>query len=82
MKDIIKSIFNNHEINKVTMIEENDSCTFIIHSMTNSIPLERWENLENLLKYVIKKEIYLCSYPQAITYFQKEFINKGVIINE
>ena len=49
--------------------------------MTSEMPFERWDNLENLLKYCTKKEIQLSSYPQAKKYLKEDYLNKGVIIN-
>lgn len=78
---IIKSIFVSHNIHKIIFIEEKSSLTFVICSMENEISSEKWENLENILKYHTKKEITLLSYPQVLKYLGKDFLSKGVMID-
>ena len=57
---IIKSIFSNYCIEKVIFLEEENSNTFIICSMNESISLDRWNNLENVLtEYTKKKNILI-----------------------
>ena len=79
-KDIIKSIFSNYEIDKVILVEEKDFFSFFIYSMKKSIPLERWNNLENILKEILHKEITLLPYNQALKVLGNEYFNKGVVI--
>jgi len=78
--NIIKSIFNNHSINKAIFIEERTFITYIIYDMSESLPLERWEHLEAILKEYTKKEVALLPYNQAITNLGSDYINKGVTI--
>ena len=78
--NLLKSIFDNHSIDKVILVDNNECLNFIINSMEENLELSRWENLENILKHVTKKEILLLSYPQAKQYLGQEYLNKGVII--
>ena len=79
-KDIIKSIFVNYHISKIIMIEEKDFYAFVIEKMSESIALDRWEQLENVLKDYTKKEISLIPYKQAYNQLGKKYLDKGVII--
>ena len=80
-KDIIKSIFINYHISKIIiMIEENDFYAFVIGKMNESISLDRWEQLENVLKDYTNKEISLIPYNQAYNQLGKKYLDKGVII--
>ena len=78
--EIIKDIFKSHKINKVIMIKEPQILNFVICSMSSSLDFNRWNNLENILKYHTKEEISLTSYHQAEKYLGKDYLNKGVII--
>lgn len=78
---IIKDILNSHYINSAILIENSDEYNIIICSMEKEIPFERWENLENLLKYCTKKDVILSSYHQTKKYLGEEYLKKGVIIN-
>ena len=80
--NILKSIFENHKIKKVIVVEEATFLNFIICSMAESISFDRWTNLENILKYHTNKEISLTSHHQALKYFGKNYLSKGVIICE
>lgn len=77
---ILKSIFSNYSINKVVFIEEDNFNTFLICSMSENISLERWNNLESILKEYSKKEVSLLPFSQAYKYLKEEYISKGVII--
>ena len=79
-KSIMKSIFSNYHISKIIMIEEKNFYAFIIEKMNESISLDRWEQLENVLKDYTKKEISLIPYMQAYNQLGKKYLDKGVII--
>lgn len=79
--NIIKSIFTSHHINKIILIDETSSYTFVICSMHESISSNKWDNLENILKYHVKKDVTILSHPQALKYLGNDFLNKGVIID-
>ena len=79
-KKILKSIFNNYFINKVIYIEEDNSILFLICSMNDSISLERWENLENVLHEYLNKKINLLPFVQASKFIQENYLKKGEII--
>ena len=78
--DIIKSIFDNHSIDKVTLIEESNFITYILYNMKENLSLERWNHLEIILKSYTKKDVVLLPYNQAITHLDAEFLDKGVTI--
>lgn len=78
--NIIKSMFKNYHMNKVIMIEEKDFYAFIIGSMPESISIDRWEQLENILKDYTKKDVSLIPYKQACNQLGKKYLDKGVII--
>lgn len=79
-KKVIKSIFSNYSISEVIFIKENSFCSFIICSMKESISLDRWDNLENILKEYTSMDISLTPLEQALKYLSKEYLSKGVII--
>ena len=79
-KDIIKSIFSNYSIDKIIFINEEEFCSFIICSMNDNLSLERWENLENILKDYVNKEVSLLPLVQACNQLGKDYLKKGVII--
>ena len=79
-KSILKSIFSNYFIKKFIVIEENDFNAFIIMSMKECISLERWNNLEKILKEYTKKDVSLLPFSQAYRYLGKSYISKGVVI--
>ena len=79
-KSIIKSIFSNYHISKIIMIEEKNFYAFVIGKMNESISLDRWEQLENVLKDYTNKEISLIPYNQAYNQLGKKYLDKGVII--
>ena len=76
--EIFASVFKHHQINKVMLIEHNDCFNFLISDMSSSITLDRWEHLENILRDLTKKEINIIPYSQAIVFFNKEMLAKGV----
>ncbi len=77
---IIKAIFSNYSIDEVIFIKESSFCSFIICSMNENISLDRWNNLENILKEYTSNEVSLLSLEQALKYLGNEYISKGVII--
>lgn len=79
--NIIKDILKSHHINSAIVIDNGTSYNIVICSMTGDIPFERWSNLEYLLKYCTKKDIYLSSYPQVKKYLKEDYLSKGVVIN-
>ena len=79
-KKIIKEIFSNYSINKVIFIEEKSFNSFIIVSMNESISLTRWENLENILKEYLNKDVTLLPLSQALKALGENHLRKGEII--
>ena len=79
--NIIKDILKSHYINSAILIDNNDEYNIVICSMKKEISFEKWDNLENLLKYCTKKDVCFSSYPQAKKYLGEEYLKKGVIIN-
>lgn len=79
-KNIIKSIFENHSIYKVIFIEEKEFISFIICNMNESIELNKWNNLENILTEYLKKDVCLLPLSQALEYLGKDYIDKGEVI--
>lgn len=79
-KNVLKSIFSNYHIKKVIYLEEDAFSTFIIYPMSESISLERWTNLETVLKDYLNKEVNLLPLCQAIKFLGETKIKKGVII--
>jgi hypothetical protein len=78
--EVIRDIFHAYSIKKVIFIEEESFNTFIICSMQEILPIERWNNLENVLSEYTNKKINLFPLLQANKYLDEEYINKGVII--
>lgn len=76
----LQSVFSSYKINSVVLVENESSIDFIISNMENSISLDNWENLENVLKDVYKKNINLLTKEQCLKYLGKDFLNKGVTI--
>ena len=56
-QNIVKSIFKSHSINKVVYIDEGSFNSFIIYEMSNSISVDKWNNLEHLLQDITKKKL-------------------------
>lgn len=79
-RKIIKSIFSNYSVNEIIFIEESTFYTFIMCSMSKNISLDRWDNLENILKEYTSKDVCLIPIEQAKKHLGKEYISKGVII--
>ena len=77
---IIKSILSNYSISEFIFLEEKDFDSIIICSMKESIPLERWNNLENILKEYLQKEISILPLSQAKKTLSDNQLNKGVWI--
>lgn len=76
----LQSVFSSYKINSVVLVENESSMDFIISNMENSISLDNWENLENVLKDIYKKNINLLTKEQCLKYLGKDFLNKGVTI--
>ena len=77
---VLKSIFNNHSIKDVVILDETDSFTFVISGMDEHISLNRWNNLEKLLNEYLGKPITLISFEQAIKLIGKDRLKKGVVL--
>ena len=75
---LLHSIFKAHGIEKVSFIKTDDNYIFLLEEMNTSIPLQRWEHLENILMDVIKENISLLPIEQAKKYFDT---NKKVVIS-
>lgn len=78
--EIIKSILSSYSIDEFIFIEEKDFDAIIISSMKYSLPLERWINLENVLKEYIEKNISILPLSQAKKYLGEKYLAKGVIV--
>lgn len=81
-KNILSSIFDNYDIQKVVLIQKDETYNFIISNMSSSLTLERWEYLENILKDITKKSINIIPFPQAEKYFDSNLLNKGLVIKQ
>ena len=79
-KDILGQIFNNYGINKVLLIDMENSCSFLISEMSCSLNLDRWEYLENILMDLTKKIVNIIPISQAKKYFPEDLIAKGEVI--
>ena len=79
-KNILSQVFDNYGINKVMLLEYNNSYNFLISEMNKELSLDRWEYLENILKDITKKNINLIPYSQAKKYFNDDINLKGEVI--
>lgn len=79
-KGLIKSIFNCYSIKKVIYIKQKDFISFIICSMQENISIEKWNNLENVLKETFNSEISLLPLSQALKILTRTQLDKGVVI--
>lgn len=78
--NFIKSIINTYGIKKVSIIEGITTLDVIIHSMKDSLPLEKWNLIENVLNDATNKTINLITYNQAIKHLGESYISKGQVI--
>lgn len=76
----LKSIFNSYKIDSVVLVENTNELDFVISNMNSSISLNEWENLENILKDIYKKDVNIMSKNQCIKYLGNDFLSKGVVI--
>ncbi len=77
---IIKSILSSHSITEAIFIEEKEFNSIIICSMKESLPLNRWNNLESILKEYTEKDVAILHLSQAKKYLGEKQLSKGVII--
>lgn len=66
--NLLVSIFEAHKVDSVYYLKDNEDFIFLIKKMDSSIPLERWEHLENVLKDVTKTNVSILSYDYAKMY--------------
>ena len=76
----LKSIFNSYKINNVVLVENDNELNFVISNMNSNISLTEWENLENILKDIYKKNINIMTKNQCVKYLGNDFLSKGVVI--
>lgn len=76
----LRSIFTSYRIEHVILVKEESSLNFVISNMKSNISLNNWENLENILKDIYKKEINIITKEQCLKYLGKNFISKGETI--
>lgn len=76
----LKSIFNSYKINNVILVENANELNFVISNMNSNISLTEWENLENILKDIYKKNINIMTKNQCVKYLGNDFLSKGVVI--
>ncbi len=76
----LKSIFNSYKINNVVLVENANELNFVISNMNSNISLTEWENLENILKDIYKKNINIMTKNQCVKYLGNDFLSKGVVI--
>lgn len=76
----LKSIFESYGIKHVKLVKNQNEYDFIISSMEKSISLDNWQNLENVLKDVLGKDIEIMTEPQAIKYLKSDYFSKEEII--
>ncbi len=76
----LKSIFSSYKIDSVVLVENTNELDFVISNMNSSISLNEWENLENILKDIYKKDVNIMSKNQCIKYLGNDFLSKGVVI--
>ena len=75
--EIFASVFKSHGIEKVLLVQAKNRNIFLIQEMSSSIPLNRWEHLENILKDICQSECDILSYDCASKYIN---IKNGVTI--
>ena len=78
--ECLKSIFNSYKINNVVLVENANELNFVISNMNSNISLTEWENLENILKDIYKKNINIMTKNQCVKYLGNDFLSKGVVI--
>lgn len=66
--NLLYSVFDKHSVDSVSYIKDGDTFIFLIKEMSNSISLERWEHLEQILKDILKVDISILSYEYAKNY--------------
>ena len=76
----LKSIFNSYKINNVVLVENANELNFVISNMNSNISLTEWENLDNILKDIYKKNINIMTKNQCVKYLGNDFLSKGVVI--
>ncbi len=80
MINMYSAVFACYDIEKVFLLETKDTCDFIIGNMEEELSLERWNNLEDILKDLSGKKVNIITQVQAEKFFGKDCINKGVTI--
>ena len=79
-KEVLNKVFINYPIDNVLLIEEENYCLFVISGMSESMPIEKWNHLENILTMLTKKEINFIAENQANLYFDNDYKSKGVVV--
>lgn len=79
-KNILVSIFEKHQIDKVILKETEKSYDFIISEMNSSFNVAKWDYLEHVLEDILGKKINIIALPQATKYFGNQYIESGMII--
>ena len=74
---VLSQVFNYHTIKEAVMIEKSKEILFLIKEMDESIDLNRWEHLENILTDLTGKQIILLPYDYTSNYIKTK---EGVTI--
>lgn len=77
--NLLASIFEKYNIDSVSYLEDNNDYIFLIKTMNSSISLEKWEYLEQTLKYLLKADVSFLSYDYAKNYID---ISKAMVIKK
>lgn len=78
--NFIKSVMKTYGIQKANIIETESTVDIIIHKMSGSLSLEKWELMETVLKDVTNKTINLIPHNQADRYLSDTNISKAKVI--
>lgn len=76
----LRSIFESYGISHVKLINNLNEYDFIISGMNNSMSLNNWQNLENILKDILGENVEIMTEAQALKYLKKDYFAKEEII--
>ena len=79
-KELFASVFKNYGIERVLLNKDESNYNFIISQMNNNISLERWEQLENILKDITKSNVNIFGLEQATKYLSNTYIEESMVI--